>query len=177
MNDISGPRPDAQAIKEARKFKAKKIEYYLRGIDEVRPNLAETIVGHLGAGLPVAVGLPMYKIKDAVYPDGFTNSNTLITGVVNGPPSVCAQGLEMTAERVSAHQVCVVGFQLDSKAPGGGWFIFKNSWGYAFATSPKDEFDTTSKPRLPFVPGTGYGAISAGYLNEFCWEYLCIDLV
>lgn len=175
--NISGPAPDEKAFNEATKYKARNVDYYFRDLDGKIPNLADTIVKHLESGRPVAVGLPMYRITDVVYPDGFTNKVTLRTGVVKGPPSVCDLDPNMAAEMVSAHQVCVVGFQLDSNAPGGGWFIFKNSWGYAFATSPKAEFDTQSNANLPFVPGTGYGAISAGYLNEYCWEYLCIDLV
>lgn len=175
--NISGPPPDDRANEEAKKFKAKAIDYYLLDLHGKRRKLAEAIIDHLNDGRPVAVGVPMYRIKDVAYPDGFTNNDTLITGIVKGPPALCALGLDIIPERVSAHQICIVGFQLDSKADGGGWFIFKNSWGYAFATSPKAELDRASKPKPPFVPGRGYGAISAAYLNEFCWEYLCIDLV
>ncbi|WP_340160760.1 C1 family peptidase [uncultured Hoeflea sp.] len=168
-DDISGPEPESDAFNEAKKYRARVIDYYSIDEDGEQSNIAEAILQHLTDGLPVAVGLPMYRIKDIAYPNGFTNTDTLITGIVKGPPSVCYLNLEMTAESVSAHQICVVGFQLDSNAPGGGWFIFKNSWGSAFATSPKD--------KLPFLPGEGYGAISVADVNSDCWEYLCIDLV
>jgi C1A family cysteine protease len=57
-----------------------------------------------------------------------------------------------------AHAVALIGYTKEDGAPGGGWFVFRNSWpGWATA---------------PFIKGTsrrirsGYGTVSAQYLND-----------
>lgn len=55
------------------------------------------------------------------------------------------------------HAICVVGYETDASAPGGGRFIFRNSWGTTWA-----------KPNGRF--GAGYGTLPFDYIKQFGLE-------
>jgi hypothetical protein len=57
------------------------------------------------------------------------------------------------------HAVCVTGWMDDQNAPGGGWFIIRNSWGTRWARNPQHP-----------VPEPGYGRVSARYVDTYLWE-------
>lgn len=54
------------------------------------------------------------------------------------------------------HAVCLVGYQEDASAPGGGYFILRNSW------------STNWGYQCPY--GAGYGTIPYQYIAVDCWE-------
>jgi hypothetical protein len=64
------------------------------------------------------------------------------------------------------HAVCVCGFVPDAGAPGGGWFVFKNSW--------STNWNSGAAPPPPGHPSVamGYGYLSAAYVDRFLWERL-----
>ena len=63
------------------------------------------------------------------------------------------------------HAVAVVGFEPSSSEPTGGWFIFRNSMGLNFGRIRDGD-------AVPQVPADGFGAISATYVENYCWELL-----
>ena len=54
------------------------------------------------------------------------------------------------------HAVCVVGYELQSAAPGGGVFIFRNSWGKTFGRTGRF--------------GKGYGTLFFDYVRQYGLE-------
>jgi len=55
------------------------------------------------------------------------------------------------------HAICVVGYELNPAFPGGGAFIFRNSWG-----------STWAKPEGRFTPG--YGTLFFEYVKKYGLE-------
>jgi len=55
------------------------------------------------------------------------------------------------------HAICVVGYELNSRFPGGGAFVFRNSWGTAWA-----------KPNSRFA--AGYGTLYFAYVKKYGME-------
>ena len=53
--------------------------------------------------------------------------------------------------------ICVVGYELNSRFPGGGAFIIRNSWGTTWA-----------KPNSRFQPG--YGTLFFEYIKKYGLE-------
>jgi C1A family cysteine protease len=53
------------------------------------------------------------------------------------------------------HAICLVGYSDDTKLPGGGVFIFKNSWGTSWS------FDN-------ILNRQGFGLISYKYIETYC---------
>ena len=144
-----------------------------------KPNLATNKAGNarlihaiLVRG-PVVIAMP--GTRDRKYegwsidliPTSWTEPLTWQTGVL---PNI-AQDEEPVSE--SGHAVCVVGFQEASKPTrgnGGGWFIFRNSWGVDFgADAPTFNWPDEDEPR---IPARGYGAVSARCVDDLCWEWL-----
>lgn len=143
------------------------------------PNLATNASGNakkihaiLARG-PVVIAMP--GTRDIKYkgwsvdllPTSWTEPLTWRTGVL---PNI-ARNEEPVSE--SGHAVCAVGFQEASKPTndnGGGWFIFRNSWGADFGA----EAPTFSQPDEdePQIPARGYGAVSARCVDDLCWEWL-----
>lgn len=125
-----------------------------------------TIYKELANGRPVCVGLPMFKIGNN-FKNNWKNRASVDTGIVYGPGDKMNEGKDY--QQVSAHVVTIVGFQPERQKNGGGWFIFKNSWGTQFG----------KHPRLPgqkkqATSNIGFGAISSLYLETFCWELLSL---
>jgi C1A family cysteine protease len=56
-----------------------------------------------------------------------------------------------------AHAICLVGYELRDEVPGGGAFIFRNSWGRAWARR-KGRF------------GEGYGTLFFDYVKKYALE-------
>ncbi|MEO8498923.1 MAG: C1 family peptidase [Planctomycetota bacterium] len=55
------------------------------------------------------------------------------------------------------HAICVVGYELNPRFPGGGAFVFRNSWGTTWA-----------KPQGRF--GVGYGTLFFDYVKKYGME-------
>lgn len=54
------------------------------------------------------------------------------------------------------HSMALVGYQDDTNAPGGGYFLLRNSWGTDWANQN--------------YYGAGYGVIPYAYIQNHCWE-------
>jgi hypothetical protein len=61
------------------------------------------------------------------------------------------------ADEDGAHAVCLAGYELNNRAPGGGAFIFRNSWGRSWG-----------KRRGRFGPG--YGVLPFEYVKQYAIE-------
>ena len=111
----------------------------------------------LGISGEVAISVPVFADPQNLR-NGLTNWNTAVGvnyGIVINPPP--------TAVVVGGHAVCIVGFEPDSSERGGGYFVFRNSWGTDWASDlPNPEFSK--------APERGYGQISSSYLDRFLWE-------
>lgn len=144
-----------------------------------KPNLATNAPGNakkiheiLARG-PVVIAMP--GTRDIKYrgwsvdllPTSWTDPLTWKTGVL---PNI-ARDEEPVSE--SGHAVCAIGFQEASKPTsdnGGGWFIFRNSWGVDFgAEAPTSSQAGEDEPK---IPARGYGAVSARCVDDLCWEWL-----
>ncbi|MEZ4406422.1 MAG: C1 family peptidase [Polyangiales bacterium] len=113
---------------------------------------AALVSQHLLLGSCVAVSLPVFT--DPANPDA-NNWNTVYEfGLVINPLPNMTQ--------VDGHAVCICGFAPDANAPGGGWFILRNSWDTLFGKL---------LPASNYVgPEPGYGQVSASYVDHYAWE-------
>jgi len=94
----------------------------------------------LAAGGVVPFSVPVY---DSWYRSAATRNTGRLT---------MRLGSEQAA---GGHAMCLVGYQDDEAAPGGGYFILRNSWG-------------NWAPQSPY--GAGYGTIPYQYIATDCWE-------
>lgn len=173
----NGPSHDAK--KDAIERTMEKGDYWHQLSDgDIVGEKSERIYRELKSGRPVAVGIPMFEFDNHFGTTNWTNLRTQTTGIVLGPTDFgLAKELEISPDGtegiglhiVSAHVVCFVGFEPDSKAEGGGWFIFRNSWGYRFGKHRKDD---QSVPLV--IRRQGYGAISVQHVEGYCWEFLSL---
>lgn len=107
------------------------------------PNNVDEIKGILAGAqerrpMPVCVGLELFEGR---------------TDGVFAMPDVVREGDRVFAVQrpTGIHEVLIVGFQNDAKAPGGGWFTFQNSWGRNWGEA-------------------GMGRVSYAYVACFCRE-------
>jgi len=106
---------------------------------------------------PVAITVPVFSDPAAPGSDNWNTRISVLTGRVFEPvPSSVASG---------GHAVCVTGFVPDANETTGGWFVFRNSWGDNWASTPVD---------LARTPERGYGHISATYVDDYLWELCCL---
>jgi hypothetical protein len=105
---------------------------------------------------PVAIGVPVYK-------DAWFNGFTEMTGELQMPltrPN--SDGTETLLDTVSGgHAVPLIGYRdtpdpnnVADYRPGGGYFIFKNSWGTTWASSNAND-------------GPGFGILPYAYLVKY----------
>jgi hypothetical protein len=124
-------------------------------------HFARMVHKRLKAGRPVAVALPVYRLAAGGSATNWNLPEVQQHGRVQDPP----QGWKPPSD-APGHAVCVVGFQRDTDESNGGWFIFRNSAGLLWGASPG------SSDRKPYIPDPGFGAISASYIENYCWELL-----
>jgi hypothetical protein len=138
------------------------VHFELSPLRVQRPgNVARIAFDLLSAGLPVAVALPLFRDPRA----GPTGDNwNYPYAVTSGKVADRQVGWE---ELEIGHAVCMLAFQPDPQEPAGGWFIFRNSVGEDWCTSP----NLLVNPR---VPARGWGALSATMVNEHAWEMLAV---
>jgi C1A family cysteine protease len=115
---------------------------------------AADVLHQLRTGHAVGLSVPVYADPLVLSRNNWNTSVARQYGVVIDPPAVSVP--------VNAHAVCLVGYAPDSNAPGGGWFIFRNSWGSDWASR-------APSPRR-YAPQPGYGQISVAYVDDFTWE-------
>lgn len=150
---IEGPKPSDTASAEGAANLVITADYQA----QQKPGTAKRVYDHLRRSRPVAIAVPVYAQSNE---SSVTNwSSGITSGEVLDP---YRDGIF-----VGGHAVCVVAFQPD---PSGGWFIFRNSVGGNWASGFQPDGDP------PRVPAPGYGAISAAYVEGYCWEYLSLIL-
>jgi hypothetical protein len=113
-------KPSAEALRDGRERAGgtvTSIKHWTSPIGFSEKDI-QAIRGHLDAGRPVTAtfcwpeGLPDAQIVDA--------NHVLIDRAVNGKSK-------------DGHGVILCGYGLDEQAPGGGYFLIRNSWGPKFA--------------------------------------------
>lgn len=113
---------------------------------------------------PVAISLPVFR-----FVDGNQKLNNWVWGqaesfgVVLDPP-IRPPTSKLVMVQSGGHAVCVVGYQRDPMANGGGVFIIRNSWGTDWGKHLPDRVDGHH------APAPGYGQVSALYIEEYLWE-------
>ena len=90
----------------------------------------------------------LVSVSIPVYDSWFQSSETQRSGRIT-------LRLQQEADN-GGHAVVLVGYQDDENAPGGGYFILRNSWNGMWGTE------------CPY--GVGYGTIPYQYIAEDCWE-------
>lgn len=134
-----GPAPK-EAVKAARKNKAKRI-------NRIEANSVDALKAALNAGDVIAMSVP-------VFASWARNPETARTGKI---------GMPIPGEDViGGHAMAFVGYKNDANAPGGGYFIVRNSWGTAWANeSPV---------------GAGYALMPYAYMTQFGKEAYTVKL-
>lgn len=131
-NESQGPPPGG-AKDEAKQFVFSAKTVAAKNPDRIREKL--------DAGKPVVLSVKTFPSWD--YPT--TND----TGEIPMPiPGEKSDG---------GHAICVVGYELNARHPGGGAFIIRNSWGTPWA-----------KPQGRFQPG--YGTLFFSYVQKYALE-------
>ncbi|NNJ10155.1 C1 family peptidase [Chloroflexales bacterium ZM16-3] len=124
-----GPTPPPPAYDEA---KRRRITGFTQLPAKGTAGVAQ-IQAQLAQGKPVMIGMPIYE-----HWTGSTQGTLL--GRLRFP---------LPGERQSGgHAMCVVGYRTDDTAPGGGYFIVRNSWGTEWG---KDNIDGPGYCHMPFL--------------------------
>jgi hypothetical protein len=153
--------PDNDVLETARADRVTEVGHCDYPDPKRRPfGIARLLLRQLRAGFPTAIAVPEFADKKAYERlSNWWQPHVRVSGVV--PDRL--PGWEV----VAGHAVCVLGFLPEVGAPGGGWFIFRNNFRDRWATAPVITGDDP-----PVMPSSGYGAISARYVENECWELL-----
>lgn len=149
---VEGSPPDLDASRDAATRRVADIFYR-----DIPRDAARLVYDHLRQGRPVAIAIPQFAADPLAARTNWDDPWVISSGEVFDPLPGTVQA--------SGHSVCITGFQPDPAEAMGGWFIFRNSLGTRWAQDAPDP----SGP-LPHVPQRGYGAISATYVDKYCWE-------
>lgn len=147
----------------ARARKIAPVDYWDLGTAKRPPAVARAVLDLLKQGRPVAVSLPVFLPPGSPpgSADNWWQAPVVSDGFVQDPPPEWSSA-------GAGHAVCILGFRPDANpALEGGWFVFRNSLGARWATDAPD--DSVADP---VVPGRGYGAISARYVDRLVWEIM-----
>jgi len=170
-----GPEPTREADSAAAENRIVEVgsegTFYFNCPDPKRrePGVAKMVYNLLAKKRPVAIAIPVfYSTRDSLETN-WDNPSTTNSGQVVDPvePDWTPRDPDSQMQFPPGHAVCVIGFQPDDGEPTGGWFIFRNSRGINWAA----HIDTENQ-EPPIVPARGYGAISATYIERYCWEIL-----
>jgi hypothetical protein len=165
---LQGPAPTTTAIAEAKQNRIFDISYSDYPDPTTRPaGIAAQLYGFLHQNRPVAISFPLFFLNpNHSNADTLNNQDSENSGRIEDPPANLV--VPPDPATAAAHAVCVVGFEPDPDEPTGGWFIFRNSFGENWALAIDPEMTSP-----PIVPALGYGAISATYVERYCWEIFC----
>jgi hypothetical protein len=161
---LEGPEPSQAAKAEAARNLIVNA-FYIDHPHGPPPGTARKIYDLLAQGRPVAVSLPLFYLDATKTSDTLNNPVSIGSGQLLDPPADCA--IIDDPGQTPGHAACVIGFQPDDREAMGGWFILRHSFGTGWANSIDPE-----KPYPPNVPARGYGAISASYIEHYCWEVM-----
>ncbi|KNG93272.1 C1 family peptidase [Pseudaestuariivita atlantica] len=177
--DIDGARPSESHRRSAARRKQAHFYYHKMTVETgmIDPGQAYPKPGGSGSvsasdaaylllksGSAVAVGLPVYFLPDARM--NWTAPATTRTGYVPYPGTDKVYDAALVV--ASGHAVCLTGYVPVTDAPGGGYFIFRNSWGLDFRTTFRDPVDGVSGTLVP----PGYGVLSAAAVDKYVWEMM-----
>jgi hypothetical protein len=183
--DLIGPRPSPDATLKAKelRFNATVLDFVRadgnaredwsgNGPPEKKRSPVDWIVGQLHEGTSVAMTIPVQNMPPGSDgPDNWTTRVARMVGVVADPrvPWCPAPKHFPPAE---GHAVCILGCVPDGNSRPR-WFIFRNSWGLDWAS----EVPSAQPFAIKELPGRGYGAISARYVDKFCSELMTLQLL
>jgi hypothetical protein len=114
-NPGQGPPPEA-ALAEAQLRR-------ITGFEQVPAKDVNALQAKLAEGKPLLIGLHIWQHWGNTY-----------QGKVLGKVRRSLPG----EQRSGGHAMCMVGYRADESAPGGGYFIVRNSWGSGWATDNPD---------------------------------------
>jgi lipoprotein NlpI len=131
--------PPAKAKQDARRYRiAKGVPIQPTSVNDLRRCLSGD---DSGAGRVVSFAVPVFR-------SWLSNPITYRTGRIPMP----LRG----EEDIGGHCMALVGYEDNDEYPGGGFFIFRNSWGPGWAAM------------CPY--GAGYGTIPYAFLADNGWE-------
>ena len=129
-----GPPPDV-AVAEAKRARWPGTAVLGPDVDALRAQLDQ--------GRPIVLGVKTFPNWD--FP------TVADTGEINMPlPNALSDG---------GHAVCLVGYELRADVPGGGVFVFRNSWGKKWAAASRFR--------------AGYGALFFEYVRKYIVDAFC----
>jgi hypothetical protein len=171
---LEGEKPSPAAEQEAalnRIIDAYYLDLPPTGSAPRPPGVTRLVYELLTKRLPVAIALPKFPLIPKTSLTNWDNPTSFASGEVIDPAPASVTHKNAHETGMPGHAVCIVGFQPDGNEQTGGWFTFRNSIGvdWAYAIDPE-------RQGPPHVPGRGYGAISASYIEQFCWEVLSVQL-
>ncbi len=119
---------------------------------------AAKLLSVLKSGHVAAITLPVFHDAASANLNNWNSFSAEQYGqVIDPPPGAVAD---------DGHAVCVVGFVPDQTGTSSGHFLFRNSWGDAWAT------DVTAKEAL--AKEAGYGYVSSNFVDRCGWEILAM---
>jgi C1A family cysteine protease len=140
--------------------------------DGAPPNTDQNALQFRNAGISLMGGDIVLKLRQVltngriaayafpIYNSWYRNADTQKTGRLFMPfPE--DEPLRDGDGEIVGHAVSVVGFQDESTAPGGGYFIIRNSWGPQFWGRES-------------IYGQGYGTVPYAFLKQYIWELVTI---
>ncbi len=159
--------PDRTQLPPIRQQPAR-IDHWDRGLlppENRWPGAARAVYQLLAEGRPVAISFPEFADPNVprVRRKPVTNwwsGWALYAGEVASPQLPPLQHAPI------GHAVCVLGFQPDAGEALGGWFTLRNSMGQRWATGAPNP----AHAEAPNVPEPGYGAMAAGYVEQWVHE-------
>ncbi len=128
-----GPPPD-KAVAEAKQTR------WSDAKDQSPAGDVDAIRGNLDEGRPVVVGVLTFPEWDL---PSVAETGEIILPLPLSPPD-------------GGHAVCLVGYELRPDAPGGGVFLFRNSWSRSWASRSRHR--------------AGYGTLFFEYVRQYALE-------
>lgn len=119
---------------------------YQAAMTVFNPHDVSTAKATLAAGMAVGLSIPVYN-------SWYTSAAVRQNGVLNMP--IAGDSV------VGGHAVCMAGYQDNGAYPGGGYFVFRNSWGTSWAS--QNQY------------GAGYGTIPYAYVATYAWELVTLN--
>lgn len=153
--EVPGTTPSSQALQDAASRQHKTASY--KDISRLNSGKAAMLAQEINNG-PVAVALPVF-VDILTDVDNWSWTGACDYGHVIDPPQFSVVD--------GGHAVCVCEYHPSTAGPGGGWFIFKNSWGMQRWSN-----GSNTPPQGHPQWKAGYGYLSAAYMDEYLWEFL-----
>lgn len=153
--EISGTAPSMTAMHDAVTRTLNSANY--QDTSRIKSGKADLLAQELAQG-PVAVSLPVF-VDTLTKADNWNWTGAWDYGHVLDPTQFSVVD--------GGHAICMCEYHPSTAAPGGGWFVFKNSWG----TQDWSRGGQTPPQDHPAWQA-GYGYLSAAYVDEYLWEFL-----